>query len=229
LPNRVELAIGMDVMVTFNVETDLNIANGSRGEIQKIVLDKRETAFSPAAAIVELAYPPAYVLVKLNHTKANQLEGLEKNVLPLVPLERTFTIVHGNQPKTIRRRQLPLTPAYSFTDYRSQGQTINNVIIDIATPPTAGLTPFNVYVALSRARGRDGVRLLRDFDEKLLMTHPCEHLRIEDERLAKMDRETEEWWNAKTSQVVTEDTNMFSAGSNLSISWVPFSHNCQFE
>ncbi|KAG1720744.1 hypothetical protein EDB19DRAFT_1577249, partial [Suillus lakei] len=33
LPNRVELAIGMHVMVTFNVETDLDIANGSRGEI----------------------------------------------------------------------------------------------------------------------------------------------------------------------------------------------------
>ncbi|KAG1837452.1 hypothetical protein DFJ58DRAFT_640636, partial [Suillus subalutaceus] len=56
-----------------------------------------------------------------------------------------------------------LSPAYSFTDYRSQGQTINNALIDIATPPTAGLTPFNVYVALSRARGNDGVRLLRDF------------------------------------------------------------------
>ncbi|KAG2115007.1 hypothetical protein DEU56DRAFT_748775, partial [Suillus clintonianus] len=55
-----------------------------------------------------------------------------------------------------------LTPAYSFTDYQSPvGQTINNAIIDIATPPTAGLTSFNVYVALSQARGQlDGFRLL---------------------------------------------------------------------
>jgi hypothetical protein len=56
LPNRVELAIGMHVMVTFNVETDLDIANGSRGEITKIVLDERETEFSPTAAIMELTY-----------------------------------------------------------------------------------------------------------------------------------------------------------------------------
>jgi len=198
----------MHVMVTFNVETDLDIANGSRGEITKIVLDERETEFSPTAAIVELTYPPVYVLIKLNRTKAVQLDGLEKNILPLVPIERTFTIILGNHPKSIRRRQLPLTPAYSFTDYRSQGQTINNTIIDIATPPTAGLTPFNVYVALSRARGRDGVRLLRDFDENLLMTHPSEHLRIEDERLAMMDRETEQWWKEKTREVVLEDIEM---------------------
>ncbi|KAG2036329.1 hypothetical protein BDR03DRAFT_816293, partial [Suillus americanus] len=65
-----------------------------------------------------------------------------------------------------------LTPAYSFMDYQSQGQTINNAIIDIAIQRTAGLTPFNVY---------------------LLVTHPSEHLRI-DERLAMMDRETEQWW-----------------------------------
>ncbi|KAG1724818.1 uncharacterized protein EDB91DRAFT_1350921 [Suillus paluster] len=145
----------MHVMVTFNVETDLDIANGSRGEITKIVLDERETDFLPTAAIVELTYPPAYVLIKLNRMKAVQLEGLEKNIILLVPMEHTFTVIHGNHLKSIRRRQLPLTPAYLFTDYRSQGQTINNAIIDIATPPTAGLTPFNVYVALSRARGQD--------------------------------------------------------------------------
>jgi ATP-dependent exoDNAse (exonuclease V) alpha subunit len=50
--------------------------------------------------------------------------------------------------------------AYSFTDYRSQGQTISHTIIDIGTPPTGGLTPFNVYVALSRSRGQDNFETL---------------------------------------------------------------------
>ena len=98
----------------FNVETDLDIANGTRREITKIVLDERETAFSPIVPNVKLTNPPAYILVKMNRTKAVQLEGLEKYVLPLVPLERTCTIVHGKGLKTIRRRQLPVTPAYSF-------------------------------------------------------------------------------------------------------------------
>ncbi|OAX33535.1 hypothetical protein K503DRAFT_700257, partial [Rhizopogon vinicolor AM-OR11-026] len=59
LPNRVELAIGMSAMVTFNVKTDLDIANGSCGKITKILLDERKTGFTLTVPIVELAYPPA--------------------------------------------------------------------------------------------------------------------------------------------------------------------------
>ena len=36
---------------------------------------------------------------------------------------------------TVRRRQFPITAAYAFTDYRSQGQTITYVLVDIAPPP----------------------------------------------------------------------------------------------
>ncbi|KAF8572560.1 hypothetical protein K439DRAFT_1378246 [Ramaria rubella] len=56
--------------------------------------------------------------------------------------------------------------AYAFTDYRSQGQTIPNVIVDIGTPPSGGkLSMFNLYVALSRSSGQETVRL-RELNEK---------------------------------------------------------------
>ncbi|KIN92634.1 hypothetical protein M404DRAFT_114797, partial [Pisolithus tinctorius Marx 270] len=80
--------------------------------------------------------------------------------------------------------------AYAFTDYRSQAQTIEHCIVDIGTPPSGGLTPFNAYVALSRSRGRDTIRLLCDFDEKIFTQHPSEYLRLEDQRLAGLDRKT---------------------------------------
>lgn len=35
LVESLELAVGMNVMVTMNVETDLDVANGSRGEVVK--------------------------------------------------------------------------------------------------------------------------------------------------------------------------------------------------
>ena len=131
----------------------------------------------------------------MNQTKITPLQDPEKNVLPLVPLERTFMINTGNgRKKTVHQRQLPLTPAYSFTDYRSQGQTIQNIIIDIVTPPSGTLTPFNIYVTISRARGRNQIRLLQDFDDKLLTKHPSEYLRLEDERLNEFEIKTEEWW-----------------------------------
>jgi hypothetical protein len=42
LPDAVEFAIGMKVMVTDNIDTDLDIANGSRGEIVDVVLHPDE-------------------------------------------------------------------------------------------------------------------------------------------------------------------------------------------
>jgi ATP-dependent exoDNAse (exonuclease V) alpha subunit len=75
-----------------------------------------------------------------------------------------------------------MTPVYAFTDYRSQGQTINPVLIDIGPPPSGGLTPFNAYVALSRGQSRENIRLLRDFDDKIFTEHPSEFLRLFDER-----------------------------------------------
>ena len=127
----------MEVMVTFNVSTDLDMANGARGHIVDIILDPREERDIPAGKHMELQYPPAYVLVQMIRTRASTLDGLQPGVLPITPLSRTFTITtaNGNKP-TVTRQQLPITPAYAFTDYRSQGQTIEYCIVDIGTPPT---------------------------------------------------------------------------------------------
>ena len=42
---------------------------------------------------------------------------------------------------SVGQQQLPITPVYASTDYRSQAQTINHCIIDLATPPSGQLTP----------------------------------------------------------------------------------------
>ncbi|KAJ7028352.1 hypothetical protein C8F04DRAFT_964088 [Mycena alexandri] len=78
--------------------------------------------------------------------------------------------------KTVHRVQLPLTGAYAFTDYRSQGQTLPYVIVDIGTPPTGGLSLFNLYVALSRSSGRETIRL------------------------EELNEKTQEWWRKMRSE-----------------------------
>ncbi|KAJ7747407.1 hypothetical protein DFH07DRAFT_747761, partial [Mycena maculata] len=47
-----------------------------------------------------------------------------------------------------------LTAVYAFTDYRSQGQTLLYIFVDIATPPSRGLSLFNLYVVLPRRSER---------------------------------------------------------------------------
>jgi hypothetical protein len=101
-----ELAVGMKVMVTFNVETNLDVANGARGEVAEIVLDECESNFSSTNAVVELRYLPTYVLIKLKHTKAKVLENLDSGVLPLVPIQQTFHIMIGGHKEVATWMQL---------------------------------------------------------------------------------------------------------------------------
>jgi len=81
-----------------------------------------------------------------------------------------------------------LTGAYAFTDIKAQAQTIPRLIADLANPPTEKLSPFSAYVTLSRCRGRDGIRLLRDFDEAIFLKHPNEDLKEEMGQLRKLER-----------------------------------------
>ncbi|KAI1787690.1 hypothetical protein LXA43DRAFT_895871, partial [Ganoderma leucocontextum] len=75
-----------------------------------------------------------------------------------------------------------ITAAYGFMDYRSQGQTILVIIIDIKKlPPPGQLMLFHLYVALSRSH-----ELLQQKHELALLE--------EDERLSHLNEETKKWW-----------------------------------
>ena len=148
LSQTLQMAIGMKVMVTQNVVTDLDITNGARGTIVNIWLHPDEPPICDLKPTIELKYLPPCVLVKLDHTRTSQLTGLEERVIPVEPATQPYRIScqgsEGNTiTRTVRRRQFPMTAAYAFTDYRSQGQTLPAMIVDIATPPT-GMTTSSV-------------------------------------------------------------------------------------
>lgn len=193
LCDLLELAIGMKVMVTANIATEADVANGTQGTITEILLDSREPPLSLVEGIVHLKYPPAMVLFQPDKGTDVVLPGIPIGQLPLTPATETFSITiskPNSQTFRIRRRQFQLTPAYAFTDYKSQGQTLGAVIVDIGK--SFVLTPFHVYVALSRSKGRQNIRLLRDFKEELFTTHPSESLRLEMIRLESLDAKTKE-------------------------------------
>jgi hypothetical protein len=118
LPNFIELAIGMKVLVTSNIETDLDLANGARGEIVDVVLDPDEPPFGDTGEpIVDLQKMPAYTLVKLARTRATRLEGLDEHVIPIEPAQTTYRVKfelanHKFVQRTIRCRQFPMTGGF---------------------------------------------------------------------------------------------------------------------
>jgi len=193
LRHRLELAVGMKVMVTLNLATEADLANGSRGVIEDIVLDPRERLLREDVGedgVAWLHYPPAMILFRPDH-EFEPFPGLDEGLVPIFPSEVTFNIHYGNNPKMqIHQRQFPVCVAYAFTDHKSQGQTIETVIVDIGPTKKFPVNPFAAYVALSRSRGRDTIRLLRDFDDGIFTKHPSEALRLEDERLQALNNLT---------------------------------------
>ncbi|KZT07875.1 uncharacterized protein LAESUDRAFT_650294 [Laetiporus sulphureus 93-53] len=87
-----------------------------------------------------------------------------------------------------------MTPAYAFTDYRSQGQTIMYIVVDITTPPGGSMFLFNLYVALSRSSGHQTIRILRDFDETTFFQPINEMLTKENQCLQEQNTRTKTWW-----------------------------------
>ena len=199
LPESIYLAIGMKVMVTNNLQTDLDITNGARGVITDIILNHNEPPLEDGST-VHLKFLPESVLVKLSRTRAAALPHLDEGVIPIQRVSSSMQIRVGGKARTVTRAQFPITGADSFTDYRAQGQTIPYVIIDIAPPPTSGLSLFNLYVSLSRSSGRKTIRLLRDFDDKMFLQVHEPELVDEDERLEELDVVTKEWWDKMQAQ-----------------------------
>ena len=151
LADEVKIAVGMRVMVTLNLSTDKDLANGTRGTIEEIILDPREDCTEPDEdGAIHLMYPPALILFKPDVEVTYQFDGLRKGLLPICPSERGFTITDAKgHTFRVHRRQLATTAAYAFTDFKSQGQTILVLFIDITPPPGGTLSNFNAYVALS--------------------------------------------------------------------------------
>ena len=185
------MAIGMKAMVVLNIATEADVANGTRGEIQDIILDEREEQSMPDEdGVITLKYLPALLLFKPDKVTTLTFPGLPTGVIPLTPSLAPFTVTSKSGKKTkITRRQFAMTAGYAFTDYKLQGQTIEYVIIDISKPPTGSLSPFLVYVAQSRSRGRKNIRLLSDFEASLFQNHPSEALRSDMKRIEKLNNE----------------------------------------
>ena len=190
----------MKVMVTENLETDLDVTNGARGHITRIVLDPNEPDLTDDA-VVRLKYLPIYILVKLDRTKASRLPGLDIGVIPIEPRTTSmkFTVEEAGETSQQlgSRRQYPFTAGYALTDYKAQGQNMGYVFIDIARPPRGTISLFNLYVALSRSSGRSTIRLLRDFDERILRQKHDTLLLAEDDRIIRLDRTTRNAWTER--------------------------------
>jgi hypothetical protein len=93
LPDEVPLVIGLKIMVTLNVKTDLDVANSAQGTIVGISLSPDEPPFDISAPVVTLTQLLTYILVKMECTCAVALPRLEEGVLPIIPASKSYQTV----------------------------------------------------------------------------------------------------------------------------------------
>src|SRR2546429_9380374 len=135
--------------------------------------------------------PPACVLFRQENSEHPAFEDLEAKVVPVFPIERSIKI----KEYSVRRRQVPMCPAFSLTDYKVQGSTLKTAVLDLKNDPSArGQDKHkkfcSMYVQLSRLRSLSGLHLLQRIDMSDLEFRPHEGLVVEMERLRELEQKT---------------------------------------
>jgi len=92
---------------------------------------------------------------------------------------------------TFDRTQIPLTSAFSMSDFRVQGKGLRDGIFDLKKPPSGRLLLANIYVMLSRVSNWEDLTILRPFEDGVLQSKADDELTAYDEILKFWDMETE--------------------------------------
>lgn len=208
LPGLLPFVPGMPVILTQNIAIELGLINGMNEIFRQLVYEENSVSTNVLSDIfpsnTKYIHKPLYALIEITRSKIEcNLEHLQPNLVPIPLMEQTFRIdiadvlPKDKRPKSnqkaflsIKRRALPLVPAYSITTHKSQGQTLNNVVIDLKLPSETDDIAA-IYVPLSRVKRLVDLIILRHFDYKILSIKPTKSQLAEIERLDKLYLETQ--------------------------------------
>lgn len=167
---------GMKVMITDNIDIGHKTVNGAEGVVQHIKWDDMADGTKIATCV--------YV-----HVPGSGLnfKDIPIDVVPVFPTKTSVDYIAPDKRKfSFSRWQIPLLPAYAYTDYKAQGRSLETVIVDLAGCRSAQ----SAYVMLSRVKTLEGLAILRWFPT-IRVTKPLQHdLRNEMDRLERLSKET---------------------------------------
>ncbi|CAF5110523.1 unnamed protein product, partial [Rotaria sp. Silwood1] len=189
LPGLLPFVPGMPVILTQNIAIELGLINGINGIFRQLVYQADSVSTDVLLEIfpknTQYIHRPLYALIEIAKSKIeSNLEELQPKLVPIPVIEQTFRVdisdilPKDKKPKSnrksilsIKRRALPMVPAYCITTHKSQGQTLNKVVIDLKLPnETEDIAA--VYVPLSCVKRLVDLIILRQFDYKVLLIKP---------------------------------------------------------
>ena len=192
------LAKSARIMLTSNLWVEVGLVNGAMGTIEAICYRSGGPPDLPLA-----------VMVKFDHYSGPTLHD---GTVPITPLRRTWS----NSGVQCSRLQFPLKLAWAVTIHKSQGLTLDKVVIDVGKKEfSCGLT----YVACSRVRQSTDLLFSPPFTfQRLSCLANSQRLRdrqLEDQRLLTMQPACH--GNAPPTSYQTTTTPPFSHSSTPSL------------
>ncbi|CAF2819338.1 unnamed protein product [Rotaria sp. Silwood2] len=167
LPGYLPLVPGMPVLLTENIATELRLFNGTRGIFRQLVYDELSDDIQFDKTVLpkhtKFITQPQYALAEFSSCKLDsELKFDIKELLPET-LSQIAKVAKRTTKIPIKRKTLPLIPAYNITTHKSQGQTLNKIVVDLVTPP-GSVEVASVYVPLSRVKRLDDLLIVRSFE-----------------------------------------------------------------
>ncbi|CAF1032954.1 unnamed protein product [Rotaria sp. Silwood1] len=186
LPGLLPFVPGVPVILTQNIAIELDLINGMNGIFRQLVYEEDSVTTEALSETfpnnTQYIHRLLYALLEIAKSKIEcNLEQLQTNFVPISLTEQTFRIdiadVLSKDKRqksnwkailSIKWRALPLVPSYSITTHKRQGQTLNNVVIDLKLPNENDDITV-IYVPLSRVKSLADLIILRHFDYKVLL------------------------------------------------------------
>ena len=156
LEKEILIAEGAKVMLTRNLWTSKGLVNGAQGVVKKIWFDQGSNARSHLPAVVFVQFEG------YSGPETPAWEGISPSWVPIVPAVARWETKTG---QALTRTQLPLMMAWGITIHKSQGLTLEKVVVELGDKDfSAGLT----FVAISRVKTLQGLAFRTCFDHARL-------------------------------------------------------------
>ena len=156
------------------------LVNGARGYIDSIQASKEDP---DVADVIWVRFTDDKIGQLLRQETKSLLKDHTPNhtlAVPIMKQKKQF-IVKGKE--RWMREQFPLTLCYAITAHKSQGQTLEEVIIDF-TSEKSMINNGSFYTALSRVKSGNSF-FLRDFDIKYIKANPDIEKKMSSMKLSK--------------------------------------------
>ena len=155
LPKKLDLAIGVRYMVSTNIDIEDGLVNGSSGVLRQIDTYQVGNDLIVQRAWIEFDYPTIGARAR-SRLGCRSLDG--KALTPITRVERELPTKTGNTLVRVNRCQFPLVICEAITIHKSQGQSYDQVVVDVSAKMGLQL----LYTALSRARSTAGLFLISE-------------------------------------------------------------------